>query len=339
MKKKISFGVRKKTNNLSEEKEKLMEMKLSNEKEIRDLRFKLRNLPELSKEQNLIQLILFLKTLNGINPLINSSTYYISEDTKFEALQIIKKIIELLKNINIFLFYFKHYRIDDRYVQKIIPNFKYNHYKKNDIVFKEGDPSNYFYFLLKGKISFKKKTLLVTEPEPQLIEKFSLEEGSHFGEWDIIYERKKKTTAICVEDSHIISVDRDTFKDYFEAKVTKVESEIKNMLKNFLMKYMTLPVIKIERFIQTNIETLFFKRNEVIYREGDNNSFLYMINNGEANLIQNFSKGEYSFLMKYQYPNEYIKNMAKRIDYKSEIRKAFEKKRNINLIDNKYNSI
>ena len=43
--------------------------------------------------------------------------------------------------------------------------------------------------------------------------------------------------------------------------------------------------------------------------------------------------------MKYQYPNEYIKNLAKRIDYKSEIRKAFEKKRNINLIDNKYNSI
>ena len=128
-------------------------------------------------------------------------------------------------------------------------------------------------------------------------------------------------------------MDRETFKENIETRVTKVESEVKNMLKNFLMKYMTLPAIKIERFIQTNIETLFFKRNEVIYREGDNNSFLFMINTGEANLIQNFYKSEHPFLMNYQYPTEYIKNMAKRIDYRGVIRNAFNKKRNSNLYD------
>ena len=334
MKKKNTFTSKLKSKYKIEEKEKQIELKFSNENEIRDLKFKLRLQPELSKEPNLIKLILFLKTLNGINPLITSNSYYITDETKFEALQIIKKIFELLNNINIFLFYFKHYKIDDKIVQKIIPNLKYNYYKKNDIVFKEGDSSNRFYFLLKGKISFRKKTLLVTETEPKMIEKFMLEEGSHFGEWDIVYDRKKKTNAVCIEDTHIISIDRETFKDYFENRVTKVESEVKNMLKNFLMKYMTLPAIKIERFIQTNIKTLFFKRNEVIYREGDNNSFLFMINNGEANLIQNFYKGEYSFLMKYQYPNDYIKNMAKRIDYKGVIRNAFSKKRNNKYISN-----
>jgi hypothetical protein len=128
-----------------------------------------------------------------------------------------------------------------------------------------------------------------------------------------------------LENSLIISVDKDTFKEFFETKVIKREAEIKSMLKNFLMRYMTLPAIKIERFIQKNIEILFFKRNEVIYREGDNNSYLYMINDGEANLVQNLSKGEYSYLLKYQYSAEYIKNMAIRIDYKGAIKSAYQK--------------
>ena len=338
MKHKKSAFSKKKTSNKKIEKQKLVELKLCSEAEIRDLKFTLRSHKELFKEPSLLQLIILLKTLNGINPHNISGGYFLTEDTKAEVGQIIKKILENLKKINIFLFYFKHYKMDDKIILKIIPNLKYNFYKKDELLFKEGDLSNKFYFLIKGKISFRKKTLLLTDSEPQMIEKFTLGEGSHFGEWDIIYERKKKTSAVCVEDCHIMSVDRETFKEYFEAKLTKVEAEVKNMLKNFLMKYMTLPAIKIERFIQTNIETLFFKRNEVIYREGDNNTFLFMINNGEANLIQNFYKGEYSFLMKYQYPSDYIKNMAKRIDYKGVIRDAFGKKENfmqyINSNDN-----
>ena len=330
------FSSRVKASNKLIDKYKIPELKLSSEENIRAFKFKLRGHRELSKEQNIVQLIILLYTLNGINPFI-SGTFFLSEETKVESMQIIKKIIELMKKINIFLFYFKHYKIEEKIIQKIIPNFKYNFYKKDELVFKEGDPSNRFYFLMKGKISFRKKTLLVDVIEPQMIEKFSLGEGSHFGEWDIIYERKKKTSAVCIEDSHIVSVDRETFKDFFESRVTKVESEVKNMIKNFLMKYMTLPAIKIERFIQTDIKTLFFKRNEVIYREGDNNCFLFMINNGEANLIQNFSKGEYSFLMKYQYPSEYIKNLARRIDYKGVIRNAFSKKEHLDYFNNTSN--
>ena len=335
MKKKTS-STRAKSSNKFLNKNKLSEIKLSNEEVIRELKFKLRGHIELSKEQNIIQLIILLNTLNGINPFISSS-YFISDETKLEAIQIIKKIIELMKKINIFLFYFKHYKIEEKIIRRIVPNFKYNFYKKEEIIYKEGEPSNRFYFLIKGKISFRKKTILVDEPEPKMIEKFTLGEGAHFGEWDIIYDRKKKTSAVCIEDSHIISVDKDTFKDYFETKITKVESEVKNMIKNFLMKYMTLPAIKIERFIQTDIKTLFFKRNEVIYREGDNNCFLFMINNGEANLIKNFSKGEYSFLKKYQYQSEYIKNMAKRIDYKGVINNAFNKRDNFDFLKHKKN--
>lgn len=310
-------------------KENLRELFLSNEQEIRAFRFDLTSHhPELAKEENIIQLLVNIKTLKGINPLVNNSLFYISQETKSEALLIVKRTLELLKQINIFLFFFQHYRMDDRIIQKIIPNLKHNFYKKDELIYKEGDASNSFYFLVKGKVSFKRKVILVNEQETKFVEKTVLGEGSHFGDLDIIYDRKK-LSAFCVEDTHIISVDKETFKDLFETRITKVEAEVKSMLKNFLMQYMTLPAIKIERFIQNNIETLFFKRNEVIYREGDNNSYLYMINSGEANLVQKFSRGEYSFLLKYQYSDEYIKNMAKRIDYKGVVKSAYQKIFNI----------
>ena len=296
---------------------------LSSEREIIDFRDDLNNFhPELANEQKIKELLLYIKTLNGINPLIEDLTCHISHETRAESFIILKKMAQLLDQINIFFFYFKHYKIDDKIIRRILPNFKYKFYHKDELVFKEGESSTRFYFLVKGKISLKKK---VYEHKSHLVEKMVLNEGAHFGESDIIYNRKKKLSAFCLENSLIISVDKETFKEFFETKIIKREAEIKTMLKNFLMRYMTLPAIKIERFIQNNIETLFFKRNEVIYREGDNNSYLYMVNDGEANLVQNLNKGEYSYLLKYQYSTEYIKDMAIRIDYKGVIKSAYQK--------------
>ena len=168
MKKKISKKI---SSNKRLEKEKQIELKLTNEIEIRDLKFKLRGQIELSKEPNIIKLIILIKLLNGINPMTVSSPYFIDDDTKCEAIQTIKKIIELLKKLDLFFFYFKHYRIDEKIIQKIIPSLNYNYYQKGDLLYKEGEPSNKFYFLLKGKLSFQKKALLISEPEPVIIEK------------------------------------------------------------------------------------------------------------------------------------------------------------------------
>ena len=330
-----SKSVRKKLNKSVLSKDKLKELKLCDEEELRQFKVKLKTSKELSREQNIIHFLIYLKTLNGVNPLINYSTHYIKESTKTIALKTIKKIIDLFRQMDIFFFYFKYYRIDEKIIQKLIPNLKYTFYPRNSILFKEGEFSTKFYFLLKGKISFKKK--IYSSPDKgnnhrhQFIEKFKLGDNTHFGEWDIVYERKKKTTAFCEEDCHIISIDRDIFKEYLEQRVNKVESEFKILIKKTLMKYMRIPETKIDRFIQTDIQALYFRRGEIIYREGDVNTFLYIINSGEANLYQNFEKGEYSFMQNNQYSMEYIKNMAKRIDYKGIMKEAFDKYAHLNI--------
>ena len=325
--------LRKKLNKSVHQKERLKELKLCDEAELREFKVKLKSNKELSKEKNLVHFLILLKTLNGVNPLINYSTCYIKESTKIIALKIIKKIMTLFTQMNIFFFYFKYYRIDEKIIQKLIPNLKYTFYPKDSTVFKEGDYSTKFYFLLKGKISFKKKIVSSALPHPTYVEKFKLGDNTHFGEWDIVYERKKKTTAFCEEDCHIISIERDIFKDYLEQRVNKVESEFKILVKKTLMKYMRIPETKIDRLIQSDIQTLFFRRGEIIYREGDINTFLFIINSGEANLLQNFEKCEYSFMQNNQYSMEFIKNMAKRIDYKGIMKEAYDKYHHLNSIN------
>ena len=315
----------------------LKELKLCEEEELREFKIKLKKCKELSNERNIFQFLILLKTLNGINPLANYTTSFIKETTKIIALKTIKKIMELFTQMDIFFYYFKYYRIDEKIIQKLIPNLKYDFYPKNSIVFKEGEYSTKFYFLLKGKISFKKKIQSGTHHNPKYIEKFSLSDNTHFGEWDIIYERKKKTTAFCEEDSHIISIEREIFKEYLEQRINKVESEYKILIKKTMMKYMRIPETKIDRFIQSDLETLFFRRGEIIYREGDINSFLFIITSGEANLLQNFEKCEYSFMQNNQFSISYIKNMAKRIDYKGVMKEAFDKNHHSNINDIKYN--
>ena len=101
---------------------------------------------------------------------------------------------------------------------------------------------------------------------------------------------------------------------------------------------MRIPETKIDRFIQNDIQTLYFRRGEIIFREGDTNSFLFIISSGEANLLQNFQKCEYSFMQNNQYSMEYIKNMAKRIDYKGVMNNAFNNNNNNQSLNFKINN-
>jgi hypothetical protein len=152
-----SKSVKKKLNKSVMQREKLEELKLCDEEELREFKVKLKCAIELKKEITITQFLILLKTLNGVNPLINYSSHYIKETTKIIALKTIKKILDLFKQMNIFFFYFTYYRIDEKIIQKLIPNLKYTFYPKDSIIYKEGENSTQFYFLLKGKISFKKK--------------------------------------------------------------------------------------------------------------------------------------------------------------------------------------
>ena len=313
---------------------------ITDDEELQILKSQFRRYPELRNDLNTIRLIIAIKSLNGTNP----HNTLLTEREKYITLNLIKKIKVLLESHRFLFFYFLYYKIEEKHIMKIIPFLRYEFVEKDDILFKEGEMATKFYWLIKGKISFRKKYILINEFNETVtkeIERNFAENGSHFCEMDIIHERKQKTTAYCTENCHLIYLDKDTFRHYLEDKYVKVENDVKAFLKNFFSSYMTLPAIKIERFIQTSVELNFYRREEIIYVEGEDNYYLYMIYNGEADLLKKISNGEFSVLPIFQYSKEYIKNNARGIYYgeivknikKTEIKKKSQPINNCNNND------
>lgn len=58
-----------------------------------------------------------------------------------------------------------------------------------------------------------------------------------------------------------------------------------------------MPMVKLERFAASEVKILFFKKSEIIYNEGKENRYIYLINEGEANLLQNMNKGQENSLI------------------------------------------
>ena len=291
----------------------------------------LSNSKELCNDNNALDLIFLIKQLNNAIP----KMYFDINDPNNDTLYITKKIFNILKNYKLFFFFFSHYKIDDKSILKIIPLMFYEYYPKNSYIFKEGDNATKLFFILKGKISFRKKMNLLEYDTPKEVEQYKLGEGRFFGEWNLVYNRKSKLSALCLENTHIIFIGKDTFQKFIQEKFTKIESDTKENLINILNKYLTMPQVKIERFVLSESKMLFFKKNEIIYNEGDENKHLYIIYRGEANLIKNITQGEkHSIINSLDDINiEKIQKKAKKLDYKEILKKPLAKSNSQNPLE------
>ena len=63
-----------------------------------------------------------------------------------------------------------------------------------------------------------------------------------------------------MENVHIIFIGKDTFQKFIQEKFTKIESDTKENLINILNQYLTLPQVKLERFVLSESKMLFFKK-------------------------------------------------------------------------------
>ena len=289
----------------------------------------LSNSDDLKNDLNAQNLIYLIHQLNGAVP----KNEFDVNDPINDTLYITKKIYQILNNNKTFYFFFSHYKLDDKSIYKIIPLMQYSFYKKNEFIFQEGDNSTKMYFILHGKISFRKKINSLEFDKPQEVEQFTKGEGQYFGEWDLVYGRKTKLSALCLENCYIICIGKDVFQKYIQEKFTKTESDAKANIINVLNKYIYMPRFKLERFVVSEVRMLFFKKNEIIFHEGEENRYLYLIYNGEANLLININHGEkLSFFdSSNDIKKEKIVKRAQKINYKEAIKKPISENNDQNL--------
>ena len=295
---------------------------------------------EFNLSKNAKDLLYLIAELNGIN---SDDDFYIEDNCENNNKVIINKILYLLENYDFFFFFFNRYNIENDTILKIIPYMYPMILKKNEKIFNEGSSCSKLYFLLKGKISFKKKSYYGKD-----IEEFSIDkEGYNFGQWELINNRFHKYTAICKETTYIIFIPKDIFIKYIRDKILKTESDIKKIIKNNLKQHLTISQAKLERFIESNVKNYYFKKNDIIFKRGEETKNLYFIYKGEVDIIKDIGKGvDITFLTKDDSLSvESIQNKAKKINYKKIITKNIindeESKNNykleISLEKNKYN--
>ena len=240
---------------------------------------------------------------------INNEYYF--EDEETNPKYIINNIVKKIKSHKGLYNFFSYYRInDEKILYRLASVISFQQNVKHNYIWEENDNSDYIYFLLKGKLSFKKNAGSALEKE-----KFTLNENHIFGMLDIIYERKRKLSCFCLTECSYLRFEKEFFKKYMEERVNRVEIEKKSFLVKFFNSFITIPLIKLERFITNHVEILFFGKNDVIYREGDKNKCLYLLFIGEANLVKNINKGEFFILSKFNQSIDRVKERAKNIDY------------------------
>ena len=259
----------------------------------------------------------------------------------------LNRIYDNIKKKNIFYYFTSLYHINDSLLKKIIPHLKYEFHKKNTHIYKESEFNLKLFFVLKGFISFHKNEIVIDSEKNTAImdvEKYVLGPEKYFGHKDIIYEKKNSLSAFCKTDVYLISLEREYFDKYLADKIIKVEFDIKFFVMKFLKNFSSIPSVRLEKIILNNVKYFFFKRNKVIYKEGEKNNGIYLIYKGESIIVKNIKKGEFFFLKNF---NERIKNLQKRamgVDYRDIIKntktklnntKSNDKEEDLNILLNK----
>ena len=223
---------------------------------------------------------------------------------------LIDKIVALLKDHKGLFNFFSLYQITEKAILRLARGLHFIQKEKNDLIWYENDVSNKIYFLLKGKLSFIK--YFETPHEREI---YQINEDNVFGMDDILYDRKRKYSCLTLEECSYLCFSRDIFKLYMEENVNKVISERKRFLMDFFKDYLPLTSSKIERYISNSVENIFFRKNDIIYKEGDKNIYLYLLFKGEANLVVDINKNRFDILPNLSLPISKIKENAKNIEY------------------------
>ena len=260
----------------------------------------------------------FKNDILTIKLILNLYLYNANSLMKKQELRNIKdELFVILKNHDTFRYFLYNNHIEDKILLKLIPYLKYKYFTKNEIICKEGEDSLNMYFILKGKVS-----LIKDSNKLNIIS--IIKENENFGQWDIIYHRKRKLSYYALDDCHIISINKDKLRKYLQEKLIKGDDELKSFATKFLKKNGISVFFRIERIIK-NMKLLYFRKDEIIYNEGEKNTNIYLIYKGEAKLVKKIIDGEFNFIRNLKENILKIQEKAKNLNYKDLIFNEFDK--------------
>jgi CRP-like cAMP-binding protein len=183
-----------------------------------------------------------------------------------------------------------------------------NGYPKS-IVFSVGTIGNTFYIILRGSVS-----VVITEYKsgtPEQREVAVLQAGQHFGELALLFDAPRTASIVCKEDCDFGIIKRTDYKEILsKLEMRKVQNKIDFMH--------ALPMF--QRHTRRNISTLIYhfeatkvQRGDILFKEGDEPEFVYIVKKGEIRINKEFQAPE---IFNFEVPKTFdrTKQPKKKVD-------------------------
>ena len=177
----------------------------------------------------------------------------------------------------------------------------------NEVLFHQESESDNYYLILSGKISFRVHPTILCHSNTKKIGKHKVffkdnnensktqeiaeiersvfHEGQFFGEWGLIYNIPRTTSAVSVGDTVLLAFDRETFDKLIGRTLVKSENDIKSFIFDKIKGFANLSKKQFNTYYR-EIKKLFPKRNECIFKEGEIAENIYLIYKGKCYIKQ-----------------------------------------------------
>lgn len=128
--------------------------------------------------------------------------------------------VEELKSVPVFS------DLTDAEAGKILKNVELKSYGKEDIIFSEGDPADYFHIIKTGRVKIAKKI-----DDKKMKTLTLLDEGNFFGEIALIDSGKRSASALAATDCELYEIDGIAFREMIESESQTVAKVLRAILK------------------------------------------------------------------------------------------------------------
>lgn len=156
---------------------------------------------------------------------------------------------------------------------------RYEFFPAGSFVIRYGEIGTSFYIILQGSVAVKTLEDEKASSDSALTEVLRLNSGASFGELALEQNKPRSASIKCLENCHLAVLDKTDYKKILLNFVKEKQMELVDFLQSLpLFRKCTKETIrKLTFFFQ---ERICFKNN-VIYREGDNAEYVYIIRTGE----------------------------------------------------------
>ena len=140
-----------------------------------------------------------------------------SEERRSYSLLEIDEVLPILNEISIFA------GLSDVQLRKLFQLLRKTSYKAGEKVFEEGEEPSHIYIVQSGSVK------LVVNAEDTPLELIVFEEGQCFGETSVIGIQPHAATAVCVEDTELIVLSRNTLLSLYKSDLELFSTLILNI--------------------------------------------------------------------------------------------------------------